>query len=60
MCDGLRDETTWTLKHRATGRPLVTPSGFAYIFSDESEASEFLATCDDAATLEIVAIPNPE
>lgn len=60
MCDGFRDESAWTIKFRATSAPLETAAGFTFIFSDESDAVEFLRSRADAAALEVVALPNPE
>jgi len=60
MCDGYRDETEWTVHSRATGRPVLTPSGHGYIFSDEADARAFLSARSDSATLEVVPISSPE
>jgi hypothetical protein len=60
MCDGIADETTWTITIRDTGRPLEGAGGFAYVFSDESDAIAFVRSRSDAAALDIVAVPVPE
>ena len=60
MCDGIADETTWTIKHRATGLPLEAAGGFTFVFAEESEALDFLRSRLDAAALEVSAISVPE
>jgi hypothetical protein len=49
MCDGQREEITWTIRHRATGEPLVTAEGYTFSFAEEAAAQAFLAQRPDAA-----------
>ncbi len=60
MCDGIADETTWTIKHRLTGQTVEGSSGFSYLFTEEGEALAFLQSLPEPASLEVVAIPVPE
>ncbi len=60
MCDGHRDETMWTLRSRQTGKLIVTTSGHNYLFSDESDASQFLEDFRDAVDVEVTSVTSPE
>lgn len=60
MCDGARDETQWTLRTRSSNQPVRTLSGHTFIFSEEVDAQDFLQSRPDAASLQVVAVPNPD
>ena len=59
VCDGHRDETMWTLRSRQTGKLIVTTSGHSYLFSDETDAIEFVRDSQDAADFEVLQVTSP-
>jgi hypothetical protein len=59
VCDGHRDETMWTLRSRQTGKLIVTTSGHSYLFSDETDAVEFVRDSQDAADIEVIQVTSP-
>jgi hypothetical protein len=59
MCDGYVDQTTWTIRVRATGEPLRTAEGYTFSFTDEVSARAFLDGRADAANLEIARVEAP-
>ena len=59
MCDGQREEISWTIQVRSTGLRLQTADGLTFVFDEEDAAREFVNSRPDAPALEVARVSGP-